>query len=97
MFLVTVPGPGVSTVLEMCRKNGVGVIIGTIILTTLDCIKPRFGKGFNLFVSYSYYVLTSIFSAGPKKKIPTNSEGGAVDVGEIKKMVKHFPYKKSSA
>lgn len=31
--------------LDVLRKNGIGVIIGSVILTTLDAIKPQWGKG----------------------------------------------------
>ena len=45
VFLLTLPGPAVSTVLDICKKNGIGVVIGNITLGSLDCIKPRFNKG----------------------------------------------------
>jgi Domain of unknown function (DUF389) len=45
LFLLTVKGPDVGNVLDILRTNGIGVIIGTVVLTTLDCIKPQWGKG----------------------------------------------------
>eukprot|EP01035_Chromulina_nebulosa_P027623 gene27623-36356_t len=40
VFLLTIPGPSVSSTLEILRKNAIGKSVGRIILTSLDFIKP---------------------------------------------------------
>lgn len=40
IFILTVPGPAVSNILEVCRKNGIGEYVGRITLTSLEYLKP---------------------------------------------------------
>lgn len=42
MFRVTVPGKNVPIVLKNLEKRNIGVTIGSVSLTSLDCFKPRF-------------------------------------------------------
>ena len=42
MFHVTVPGKNVPVVLKNLEKRNIGVTIGSVSLTSLDCFKPRF-------------------------------------------------------
>lgn len=44
IFLLTIPGPAVSTTLEIFRKNGIGTSIGRIILVSLDYMKPDLAR-----------------------------------------------------
>ena len=44
IFFVTVPGPSVSPTLEYLRKNGIGVSVGRIILTSIEFLKPGLDK-----------------------------------------------------
>ena len=44
IFFVTVPGPSVSPTLEFLRKNGIGVSVGRIILTSIEFLKPGLDK-----------------------------------------------------
>jgi hypothetical protein len=44
IFFVTVPGPAVSSTLEILRKNGIGVSVGRVILTAIDYLKPDLSK-----------------------------------------------------
>jgi uncharacterized hydrophobic protein (TIGR00271 family) len=42
MLHITVPGKNVPVVLKNLEKRDIGVKIGTVSLTSLDCLKPRF-------------------------------------------------------
>jgi uncharacterized hydrophobic protein (TIGR00271 family) len=44
VFLITVPGPAVSTILSHLRRGGIGVSVGRIILSSLDYVKPDLSK-----------------------------------------------------
>jgi GTP:adenosylcobinamide-phosphate guanylyltransferase len=44
MFFVTIPGPVVSNTLEQLRKNGIGVSVGRVVLSSIDYMKPDLSK-----------------------------------------------------
>eukprot|EP01035_Chromulina_nebulosa_P018629 gene18629-24364_t len=44
LFLITIPGPAVGSVLETFRKNGFGVKVGRIVLSSIDYLKPDLSK-----------------------------------------------------
>lgn len=50
IFNVTVPSAGVSATLAILRKNGVGVSVGRIVLTSLEFLKPGLDKPLSLVV-----------------------------------------------
>ena len=44
LFLVTLPAPAISPTLSSLRKNGFGVSIGRIVLSSIDYLKPDLSK-----------------------------------------------------
>ncbi len=40
VFMVTIPGAAVSSILDILRKNGIGEFIGRVILSPVEYLKP---------------------------------------------------------
>ena len=44
VFVITVPGAQVGHILEHLKHDGIGNAVGHIVISSIDCLKPRFTK-----------------------------------------------------
>lgn len=66
LFFVTIPSPLVSPTLEHLRKAGFGVVVGRIILSSIDYLKPDLSKPLHKEVLSSEEKIKAIEAPKPK-------------------------------
>ena len=44
VFVVTMPGPQIGFILEQLKKSGIGSAVGHVVISSIDCLRPKFGK-----------------------------------------------------